>query len=69
MLFNQFEREVIRWYYKEAENKSRFWKFNNRNIIVRNYEYVKSTRNFEKEIIKTPLFKFLERVSNFIYNE
>lgn len=66
MLFSQFEREVIHWYYKQAETKGKFWAWNNKNIIVRNYEYTKALRKFEREIVKTTLFKFFEIVANFI---
>jgi hypothetical protein len=58
LLFDVYERAYIIDYYKRAKGKSKWWLFNNKDLIISNYEMMKNQRNFARELEKLLNFSF-----------
>ena len=64
-LFNEIDREVIRWYYKTSKTKGKFWAWWNKPIVVTQYEVAKAKRDFDKAIKETKLYKWLKNANHY----
>ena len=59
LLFDEWDRLVIREFYQKSKTKSSFWKWNNKSLIVSEFESLKAKRDLEVAFKKSMLYMFM----------